>query len=198
MKTKRVPTGAILAQISRERQSEGVTPPIDQRPSSFLLSFLQFVNFLNRGLWARRCCSLLAAQHLPFELDCRVRGRTRGHSQRRRVSLNRSFMDCFWNSSLSARRRGKKNAFGASYTSLRCSQSTERLEDVKLLLPRVVVIHVKSHARTHTQTDIEFRRVAFRRNWNISADKSRKVGAGPRRSANECVWLLRERARLLN
>lgn len=43
------------------RQSEGVTPPIDQRPSSFLLSFLQFVNFLNRGVDFGRAA---AAQHL--------------------------------------------------------------------------------------------------------------------------------------
>lgn len=56
---KKVPKGTILAHISRKRQSEGVTPPIDQRPSSFLLSFLQFVNFLNRGVDFGRAAAAL-------------------------------------------------------------------------------------------------------------------------------------------
>lgn len=56
---KKGPKGATLALISRRGQSEGVTPPIDQRPSSFLLSFLQFVNFLNRGVDLGRAAAAL-------------------------------------------------------------------------------------------------------------------------------------------
>lgn len=58
-KNKKVAKVTIMAQISRKSPSRGVTPPIDQRPSSFFLSFLQFVNFLNRGVDLGRASAAL-------------------------------------------------------------------------------------------------------------------------------------------
>lgn len=116
MKTKKGPKGATLAHISRRGQSEGVTPPIDQRPSSFLLSFLQFVNFLNRGVDFGRAAAALWQLSISvwvglffFWLYLGASGLPRSSlKERRRVSMNRSFMDCFGESFPSARRRGKK------------------------------------------------------------------------------------------
>lgn len=66
---KKVAKVTIMEQIRRKGPSRGVTPPIDQRPSSFFLSFLQFVNFLNRGVDLGRAAAAL------WQLSISVLGR---------------------------------------------------------------------------------------------------------------------------
>lgn len=66
---KKVAKVTIMAQISRKSPSRGVTPPIDQRPSSFFLSFLQFVNFLKHGVDLGRAAAAL------WQLSISVLGR---------------------------------------------------------------------------------------------------------------------------
>lgn len=113
-KSEKVTSGKTCRKPSRG-QTEGVTPPIDQRPSSSLLSFLHFVNFSKSSVDSGASRSDLFWQaFISFRGILGASGLTRSTTRR---DFPPPFLRSSWslcgNHLLSTPQRGKKNTLTA-------------------------------------------------------------------------------------
>lgn len=79
--------------------AEGVTPPSDQRPSSSLLSFLQFVNFCKSRVGSAQLVTGPLFASWDFGASgVRSTEETPPHTHTHLLTLELCFMECLWKS----------------------------------------------------------------------------------------------------